>query len=84
MEAISAIDNMTVNMPEQTTKTSQMAPAVPPLAREKTLVTRVNSQVRPRTMTYPTILKKRKRRCWSSCQYWRTGERWAGGTDDGL
>ena len=51
MDAISAMDNMMANMPQQTISTSQMSPAVPPLAREKTLVTRVNSQVRPKTMT---------------------------------
>lgn len=60
---ISAIDIMTVNMPAVQTNTSQIAPAVPPLAREKIEVTMENSQVRPRMITYPTILKKRKRRC---------------------
>jgi hypothetical protein len=50
MLAISAMDNMTVNMPKVTMITSHMAPAVPPLAREKTEVTMENSQVSPRTM----------------------------------
>lgn len=50
MLAISAIDNMTVNMPKVTMRTSHIAPAVPPLAREKTEVTMENSQVRPSTM----------------------------------
>jgi len=34
-------------MPQHVTNVSQMAPAVPPLASEKTLVTRVNSHVKP-------------------------------------
>ena len=39
------------NMPMQTMMLTQIAPAVPPLAREKVLVTMANSQVLPRTTT---------------------------------
>jgi hypothetical protein len=34
MDAISAMDNMTKNMPKQTVGNIQMAPAEPPLLRE--------------------------------------------------
>jgi hypothetical protein len=56
------MDNMTKKDPKQTTRVIQMAPAVPPLASEKTVKTRENSHVRPSTMTYPTMEKNRKRR----------------------
>lgn len=51
MDAISAIDKTTVNVPRHTTSVIQIAPAVPPFAREKTVTTRENSHVSPRTMT---------------------------------
>jgi hypothetical protein len=63
MEASSAMDNITKNMPQVTTSVSQIAPAVPPFASEKILVVRENSHVRPKTTTYPTMEKKRNRRC---------------------
>jgi K+/H+ antiporter YhaU regulatory subunit KhtT len=63
IEASSAIDSITKNMPQVTTSVSQMAPAVPPLASEKMLVVRENSHVNPRTMTYPTMEKNLNRRC---------------------
>jgi hypothetical protein len=63
------MDNMTKKDPKQTTSVIQMAPAVPPLAREKTVKTRENSHVRPSTMTYPTMEKNRKRR-FSSALGW--------------
>lgn len=66
MDASSAMDIITKNMPTVTTSVSQIAPAVPPFDRENTLVVRENSHVKPSTMTYPTIEKKRNRRL-SSC-----------------
>lgn len=62
IEAISAMDKTHVNVPRHTARVIQIAPAVPPFAREKTVTTRENSHVRPSTMTYPTIEKNRKRR----------------------
>lgn len=51
MLAISANDSVTVNMPQHTIKVVHMAPAVPPLDKEKTVVINVYSQVRPSTIT---------------------------------
>lgn len=62
MEASSAIEHMTKNMPKHTTKVSHIAPAVPPFARLNTPVVRENSQVRPSTTTNPTMEKNLKRR----------------------
>jgi len=39
---------MTKNMPKQTTRNIQMAPAVPPLVREKTPEARPHSHVQPK------------------------------------
>ena len=63
MDASSAIEHITKNIPKHTTNVSQMAPAVPPFESEKTLVVSVNSQVRPSTTTNPTMEKNRNRRC---------------------
>lgn len=51
IEAISAMLRTQTNMPRQTMIVVQIVPAVPPLAREKVLVTIENSQVLPRTTT---------------------------------
>lgn len=67
---------MIMHMPKQTIKTSQIAPAVPPLAGEKMDVTRVYAHVKQSTITSPTMLKKRKRR-WSMS----TAGRWPGHMD---
>lgn len=58
------MESMTKKLPVHTIKVSHIAPAVPPLDKEKTPVVRENSQVNPRTTTKPTMLKNRKRR-WS-------------------
>lgn len=62
IEAISAIDNMTKNIPKQTARNIQIAPAVPPFVSEKTPDARLHSQVHPRITAYPQSEKKRKLR----------------------
>lgn len=49
IEASSAMLSTTKNMPMQTIMVVQIAPAGPPLAMEKVLVTTANSQVFPKT-----------------------------------
>jgi hypothetical protein len=62
IDAISAIESMTIPIPQHTTKVSQMAPAAPPFDNEKAPSTSENSHVSPSTITYPTIEKNRNRR----------------------
>ena len=51
MDAISAIESITIPIPKQTANVSHIAPAVPPLDSENATSTRENSQVKPRTIT---------------------------------
>jgi hypothetical protein len=48
IDAISAIDSMTKNMPKQTVRNIQIPPAVPPLLKAIPIMTNVYSQVDPR------------------------------------
>jgi len=56
MEAISAIESMTKNMQKQTARNIQIAPAVPPLVREKTPEARDHSHVQPTAKKINTML----------------------------
>jgi hypothetical protein len=55
IDAISAMDNMTKNMPKQTARNIQIPPAVPPLLKEMPTITSVYSQVLPRMTAYLEI-----------------------------
>lgn len=52
IDAISAMDSITKNMPKQTVRNIQIPPAVPPLLKEMPMITNVYSQVLPRMTAY--------------------------------
>jgi hypothetical protein len=55
IDAISAMDSMTKNMPKQTVRNIQIPPAVPPLLKAIPMITNVYSQVLPRMTAYLEI-----------------------------